>query len=763
MQIIFTGKPDDNVTRAIDIPTTAELGRPDITAQDTYAGADIAVDDSAVPLLIGPPHRIATSIVPAEHVGWPNQTTDMYPVTFQVDINNVTATVTDRRGEPVMAGMPIYFTQTWRNFDEDRVPYDYLGCFGHASITGDVQGGPVGRTNSSGVASAGFQSNHSGMYTIRAFALDTDHAVGMSILDDYNTNLTGGLMSVLPSDSDLLPYLLWSDTNPDVTQSTPTTVITNSSTVINKTLVASQESNGEVHWTILSVSKGIEIAVPADYSSEPTVKPKVLVDMGGDTACRVRFTATDTDWKKVLPGVPFRAATTVTNYGPLGGLIAFPTTNPYANPRYGLLQLTGINPLEDVTGQILGFTDNSEAVLLSRGNPAAPITGPVKLVFDSMRTTSPVTAYPSFTHGFDGPSVNEPMIIEEPPDNMVVRMFTPDGFENFGGPIRLADLNGRGAGMNKSINIEVTLKDINGNPYPNYTVEIWGYGMLRPIYLKTSADGLANYTYNAADLDRFASNADIVDTGLSSFNPPNPIRNLRINIYGAPWDPPRSDWYNQYVTVERPHFMELIGAPTAVVLPLNAEYNMVGTADNNMLVDPMDPFSGPMPVLSGFTLSFGVIKPPADGSTSAFTPAAGDSEFGALATKYNTGPTPGFATIFSYYDKNGNSVLDGDEPVSTMYSYQLGLVTPGAPGVTYNAVTNLVTITWAPVQGATSYRVEWNTTGNDPWAELTTTTGTSTTHTPPGTGITLYYRVIATVGGVESAPSPTGNVAIPAP
>jgi len=811
MQVYFTGQPDDNITKSIDIPTENQVGEPDITAQDAYASVDIDVDDSNLPLLIGPPYRIALSFTPYPHPGWPAQN-DQYPVAFQGDTNEVVATVTDIRGRELLAGMPVYFTQTWRKFKGDTPgynvpltgPYDYLGCLGYANVSGDVAGGPVGYTDNNGVVKAGFQSNHSGLYTVRAFALINKHQNGMSIMEGYNQDTTGidiggetycGMTPEVKDTSNLLPYLLWTDPNNSVNAAKPTTMVTNSIGIINKTLVGSTEDNGRLHWQVLDVSRGGEVARPeniktdspvnGDFSKDPLAKPKIVIDYGGDTAARIHLRATDEDWKYVLPGVPFAVASRKQDYNTYNGNL-----DEYWN---GVLQRVGAAPDEDINGwigvpphresTILGFTQNSEAYILSRGEkemrtaipPFSPpfsmlqasgqIPGPVSLTFHNLRQTRPVSVYPYYLLQHKGPSLAEPQVVENPPFDLVVRMFEPEdlgGREHLSTPVRLADINASGnPDLPKSVDIEIELKDVNNNVYPNYTVEIWGYGMLLPVFLKTDAEGRAVFTYTAPDLNFHRTGLDIVDTGRSSFNPNDPrfdMRNLRITIYGNKDEPSRGDWYMQYVTVERPHFLYLQGAPDdGMVLPLNSSFSMMGYAETNMIDDPADPFDGPQPVLDGFNLTFGIDNPAGDGSGSAFNPENGETYNGTVPTSYNTGGAAGQADIYVFYDKNENGTWEPGEPRSESRSYYLGLITPENLTAVYNDVTGQIELVWDEVPGVQSYEIQVST-NDGPMVNLAQTTTNSYTFSPPiGTAVKLAFQVRAVAGTISSEWSAISN------
>ena len=286
----FGGRADDGiVSGGLTLPTDNELGAPTFTAQDVNAGVTKAVTGNTdqIPHLIGPPYRVTTSLgtLPT-HAGWPTQS-GLLPVVFSVDTVPVSAQVTDLIGQAVMKEMPIWFTQTWTPW-QDTAPYDYNGARGHANIAG-AYSGPVSLTDENGRAQAGFTSNHSGVYTVRAFAVKRGYSV--SVLDSFNTNATGGLTMPIADDNPALPYLLPSGGTGNATAAT---VITGSVDLLNKTLAYYD------HWQVLSVSDGKTTAT--SFTSDPKETPPIIINCDGSQTARITFTATDEDGKKVLPG-----------------------------------------------------------------------------------------------------------------------------------------------------------------------------------------------------------------------------------------------------------------------------------------------------------------------------------------------------------------------------------------------------------------------------------------------------------------------------
>jgi hypothetical protein len=75
--------------------------------------------------------------------------------------------------------------------------------------------------------------------------------------------------------------------------------------------------------------------------------------------------------------------------------------------------------------------------------------------------------------------------------------------------------------------------------------------------------------------------------------------------------------------------------------------------------------------------------------------------------------------------------------------------------------TGTATLTWVPVKGATGYKIQ-KSTDNSSFAAGAP--ASATTNTVVETGLTAgaanYFKVLATVGGVDSAYSPSVQVTV---
>lgn len=133
-----------------------------------------------------------------------------------------------------------------------------------------------------------------------------------------------------------------------------------------------------------------ETALPADFSQDPAAPPKILIDANGDASAVIRFIATDNDGKKVLPGVPCRLQSMQARPDPNSGVLK---TLPG-----GRLELAPQGA--DINGTVIGFTQDAEARVISRGDG---LTGPITLAFDSLHRGAPVMLYPYWLLGQGDP------------------------------------------------------------------------------------------------------------------------------------------------------------------------------------------------------------------------------------------------------------------------------------------------------------------------------------------------------------------------
>jgi len=641
----FTGRMDNGVTDPyIRLPLEEDLGPAVITGEDTYQALSFAVTGTA-PVLVGPPYRLnvvqgATS--PTTPPDWPVQN-DQLPVIFQNQTTTVEATATDRIGQRVLQGMPIWFTQSWNPFNPTLVPYDYNGPIRHANLAG-AGGGPVALTDSTGVASAGFSSNHSGIYTVRAFALLKQY--NDALLNSYNLNATGGLPVPIGSGDPLLNNLLWNSAEGPVT---PERLITENLCFLNKTFADYD------HWTVLEVSDGVDSSTT--FAQFPNERPPIVIHCDGMRYARITFTATDEDSKKVLPGVPFKVMSM------LGQYIGEPIENEGA-----LLQLEGDSANVNRAGTIMNFNDRSEAYVLSRGDPMAPMIGTIRLKFDNMRA-QPYYTYPGYLLGHRGPS-----IWQLTPDSVYIGMLERAPIT---APERICSVDGRG-GVPKSTNAVASLVDIDGNPFPgNYYMKVDGIGI--GTITQLDMRGQAVVTLEAPDLDEVSTPGydevndirprplltDVIDTGTTDFG--NSDRNTRLLLYGNPWEQPRENWPRQYVTVERPHRITDMWVPTSGPHPLNLEsIDVTVRVCNNLLQRGT--------VFEGWEIKWKIEHTNPAGNSSMAPDITITDENGLTTSWFNTGSVWDEVRIVAFYDTNGDGLYnEGTEPGIRSNPIHIGL------------------------------------------------------------------------------------------
>ena len=715
MYVRFIGRVNNGITDPfIRLPLNSELGNPAVTAEDIYTSGTYPITGQ-VPQLVGPPYRLSVvqgTTAPATPPGWPNQN-DQLPVIFQNQTTTAEATATDRLGQPVLQGMPIWFTQTWRPFNPALNPYDYNGALGHGNIAG-AYSGPVSLTDANGVARAGFSSNHSGAYDVRAFALLKTFDI--NVLNSYNLNSTGGLPTTIPSGDVLLNNLLW---NSGSGPATPERVITEKLSLLNKTLVYYD------HWAVLEVSSGTNSSTTfAEFLSQ---MPPIIINCDGTQTARITFTATDEDSKKVLPGTPFKV---------------FSRLNSHAGMQeHGMLQLDGDLPNVNRSGEILSFNDHSEAYVLTRGESEAPMIGTIRLRFDNLRTVQPLFTYPGYLVGHRGPSI----------------WSVPEGAIGIGG--KLASIDGDcEPSVPKSITVAVNPMDPDGNPFPgNYVVSYNGIGMGGGLVTAPLLGG--ETTINAADLDgAFTPGydevnnilprpfmSDVIDTGLTADGLPDfsdPYRNMRVIAYGNPWEQPREDWPAQYVTVERPHRLTDLYTPNGQTLGFGINRILNVTAWNNLLEKST---MGP-----GWHIRWDIQHLTQDGNSTITPNPSITNDVGIATAVLDTGNKPDIIVITAYYDTDGDGLYDaGYEPSIWSTDIYIGLLdVTGLQGTAYQdplSYENYVLLSWNAVPGATAYEVQQG------GATIGTTTATffETPHNlNPDTQYT--FRVRALYGPITS-------------
>ena len=726
MTVKFHGRPiPATLIGVITLPGSNELGTPVFTAKDMSVGSSLPVtpgkdnlnNTSATPALIGPPYRIAMQpVVPKDHTqapdNWPVQT-GLWPVTFQVDTTNVTVKVTDLLGQPVMKQMPVWFTQNWAPYNPSASPYDYNGTKGAANIAGAYTG-PVSLTDDSGTAQAGFSSNHSGVYTIAAYALMKNF--DLTMLNAINTdtvNYAGGAtptaLNAVINDAALAAKGAYQTSllpsAGTVASESTSTLVTASTNVLNKTLAYYD------HWQVLSVSDG---KTTQDFTTPPssTACPQIGINCDGTQTARITFTAQDEDGKQVLPSVPF----SVQSF-----LVQGDVTKNYRTITGGLLQLDDNTTVAPTT--ILSFNSQSQAYVLSRGDSTHPTIGCAVLKFNNLRSVQP-TFMPTYLmvihHGPTMAQATDTLLA--PAVSITTPWSTTEGWGARHWIAGASDLVQ--ATTPQSAKVAVMLQDKNVNVFPaGYQVNIIGAdGTTFTDYTdNTGHMASGTYTFLGQDLNKFFTTGypNIIDTH------PNPIgaidqhapRNLQVQIVGNYDDTypdpnttlgnTREDWADQTVVVARPNSFDALTSPTYnPSSPSALGYNNTTTQFSTQ-VWMKGPNVGTVACKPGYKVSFSIRK--TTGGNSAALPDAYTDQNGLVTSVWpSTGTTPDIVYITAFYNANGSGLPGGTNPTSPEYGpVYIGLGTPLNFRAT-NVTTTAVTLAWNAVPGAAAYNVYEN-------------------------------------------------------
>jgi hypothetical protein len=141
-----------------------------------------------VPTLVGPPKQISLSfkVNTPPAVAQPNAGMD---ILFQNATGTVTATVKDGRGHTVLAGTPIWFTESWTKLDAN-LTVDDTGdidqSYSYKAVKSANFSTPIRWTNNKGEVESGFSSSHSGVYAIKAYAIKKQ--VDSNLLNRVNSD-----------------------------------------------------------------------------------------------------------------------------------------------------------------------------------------------------------------------------------------------------------------------------------------------------------------------------------------------------------------------------------------------------------------------------------------------------------------------------------------------------------------------------------------------------------------------------------------------
>ena len=465
MTVIFLGRAEDN-TAGFKLPTPAtDLGNVTMTAA-TYGLSPITVAATPAnqPVFVGPPATIVFSPItqPVYPVTQPNEG---MPVFFQKDTVQITATVKDAMGQPVLAGSPIWFAQSW-------VPLTSLDAttdpdYNHKAVgAGNYSLALTQTSDATGTVSTGFTSNHSGVYNLYAFATLASKNIDATTLSTYNTDAKQGGISL------------------------PLTV----GGAIDVNLLHDSSGN-----PVMATTQQVLAKTYAYYNSFTKVNspgtPQRIYYNGKDSATLV-FTAKDSDGKRVVPGSYFKATALVQDAKTPAFMSSIIDAKSGLPIPAGLLQDTNNN---NINGTDIGFDEKSQVSMLYRGVKMVGIAG---VQFDTLTSNGATTISWQYRSGdlatlycFDLNKIlgdGAVSFVPSPPT-------PPPGTDLFRARLRGSSDPFTGASSTplSNIGMKLTLIDTYGNNFPaNVLVEFKG-GNLNINFdtkLTTDTTGIATYT-----------------------------------------------------------------------------------------------------------------------------------------------------------------------------------------------------------------------------------------------------------------------------
>lgn len=658
MNVIFRGRRDDqNPIGQITLPTAAELGEPQFTAQSVDPTGDKLIIGKTMmtdsPKLVGPPYsmNIKPLTPPAPPLGIPQS--DKWPVLFQENTLTVSAQATDIVGQVVLADMPVWFVQSWsklNNLADTTDPEYFKKAWGHGNMRG-----PFGLTDETGTATAGFASNHSGVYTLCAIALRKNF--DRTKLDSLNTDTAGGL-NPTNIDAQYGQYML--PAQQGVMPTSLTTGVGIGANVLCKTFEFYD------HWSgFTSTAKAI--------------------NCDGSQTSRITFTATDEDGKKMLPGVPFRV-----------------TTN------YGLLQLDNGTSGTTIVNV---FDDRSMSYVLVRGNATRPRIGRVALTFDNLRTVQPI--YRTDPYGSDSSEYLVSLCGPAIASAVSPIMITP---EEMNGDHRIAPVGDPTvAPVLQKAHIAINMMDRNGNLFPDgYVITVVGTagtlfsGVLGEIGGLPAVRGIWETDYTVPMM----AGTEVDDQLTITITGPT-FAGDGITNGTPPTDDTKNTWTtNTTITTERPNsatFTDFDGADGKTIrLPYSTEYTI--TASTFDVGDPNRWGGAKRPMLAGYPISFQLVKT-VGADTATLTPASVTTNgLGEAAVKLATGTTYGTVVVKAFYQ---TKLLGQTAPIIIGIPKPAGLtVTPVV------ADPNAMQLAWTAGTGLTAYQVLRSPAGKGVWQQV---------------------------------------------
>lgn len=748
MTITFLGRPEDGHTAFTFPNPTTELGQVNFTASSSaYNTAPVAVafGNSAVdqPVLVGPPSTIVFQAV--SQPTYPTQPNEGMAVVFSKDTLQISAMVTDAVGQTVMTGTPIWFAQSWTKLADvgGTSDPDYnRKAVASANFSKDLT-----LTDGTGLASVGLSSNHSGVYTIRAFATKASKDTVAANLQVINTDATpGGL--VLPAPTSVLNNLL--------VDGLGNTVNTAPLNVLCKTYAYNNR------WELLA---------PAT---------KARVNCNGNETATVTFKARDFDNKYVLPGTYYSASPMV------------------ADKIITEWRASGV--LQDKNNNAVGYTSNgitytvvqtfdekSQASMLVRGsNGLTSIEGHLvdrtkvgefTVSFDNQPTLDPAHPNSNQIYTYQGLGGG---------DADVVVFYGPDLEKIFEGGIAITPYTGvetdtRLQGYNLPAanpviptmdKLTVTLKDADENTFPpGIIVRIKGSAPEFNYSVKgqTDKDGSVTFDYPEQLNQMMTDLRNAGKDGVSDELTLTVTSETESSGYGLQT---KSDFDQPSIITEQPHGGTLDPATdTVVVLPMNTAIPFSGTATSLLNGTLRD----------GYPINYYLDKD-AVMTTASLSAAVGNLAGGTIPVfNFNTGDIYGKARVKTWYDKNNNGKFDeGSEKLADSGQFFVGLPTP--QNVNINIPTGYdangqgqLTVTWSDVPTDANYPsvdeggyiveyspdgTNWYTKGNHTVYDAAKD-ATSYTLTGLTKGINYSVRVVAALfgapafnaGSVFSAPS----------
>lgn len=761
--VTYRGRADDAARTTYLPPTINEVGTPTFTCvntvrvNNTNTTVTIPVTGTTLPVLVGPPNSILLSwVVPASPVAQPNS----FDVLFQIDAMTLTADVKDISGQTVLAGMPIWFTQSWTPLTtQARGTQEYFD----ASMGPGNIGTPVPFTDVNGRVVVGYRSNHSGLFTIYAYALRKN--VDTQLLTTVSNSPLGGRTAA--NFATVQQYML--------------PLHTNSGYVFAQMNLVTKTFPFYSNWQKISVSQ-----TRLDCSDR-------------FNSATVKFYADDYEGKRVLPGSYYKLTPFMILYD---GKLQYKN-----NPGFGdtegnvarIFKTTNVEYDPAASGEdgYLTFDEQSVTSFLVTGNK---YIGELYLEFNGITNVQNVFHTPDPIVTMYGPSLDQavqnrarvwPEIIPtEPYKNGDTVDPNVDGILNVArfqkGTTEGKDKSGitylcyqSTEGIDDNAHITIRLEDNNGNKFPaGYQVVISGdgYGQqngitdtngecMMPDLFIPGANGPGGtdrrlITLLATVYGENKNSKDVrsTDTSLNTFN----YESLLMDPNDAVIDVRQPNSGNPLNTIS-------LGGN--VVTSSDIVAYQVGTT--NILLSTQFFFQDDTGNTQGITynlVKFAAINLLPATLTATITTIPMKGPTNVLNGTLSFGSTSGSCKIIAYYDANNDGLASPGEILVTSPTIYVGADPPAAPVLTALSATS-VRVQWGNVFLNSGYVVERQVAGGA-WFPIILMQGPNGAPMTVGKDVTSYvdtglipntqysYQIrTVNIGGVTSAnPSTVTNV-----